>query len=77
MPIKVRELIEILKEMPQEQDVVLQRDAEGNGYEFLRCFEDNLMFDEDNAEVTNKEDYDENKYEDDPEFQPNCVVLSP
>jgi hypothetical protein len=29
---KVRELIEQLQKAPQEVDVILQRDAEGNGY---------------------------------------------
>ena len=30
---KVSELIEILKTLPQEHDVILQKDPEGNGYD--------------------------------------------
>lgn len=35
---KVSELKELLLEFPDDMDIVLQMDPEGNGYHFFRCY---------------------------------------
>lgn len=67
---KVKELIQILKKCKPDLDVVLQKDSEGNGYEILSNWEDNLMFIAKDGEVWRKEDCDF-------EYKANCVVLAP
>lgn len=69
---KVKELIKILKTCNPEHDVVLQKDSEGNGYEELRCWETDLMFNSKEGEVYTKESTD--SYD---EYMPNCLVLAP
>lgn len=43
---KVKELIEQLKDMDPELDVWLQKDPEGNGYENVYCVTDRFLIDE-------------------------------
>lgn len=70
---KVKELIEVLKTCNPEHDVVLQKDSEGNGYETMRDWEDDLMFVHKDGEVFRKQDAEDY----DLDFKPNCVVLAP
>jgi len=41
---KVSELIERLKSMPQDVEVILQKDAEGNGYSPLHAVDDEAIY---------------------------------
>ena len=41
---KVKELIEILSNVNQESEVILQKDAEGNGYSPLRGADDDAVY---------------------------------
>jgi hypothetical protein len=76
---KVKDLIKSLQFCNQDADVILQKDAEGNGYSPLSDVENELWYVPDTSysgEVLNEEDY-----EDDEDFPPenavNCVVLYP
>lgn len=44
---KVSELIEELKKLPPESQVILQKDAEGNGYSPLYCVDGNAIYEAD------------------------------
>lgn len=41
---KVRELLEVLQSVDPEREVILQKDAEGNGYSPLRGADDNAVY---------------------------------
>jgi hypothetical protein len=41
---KVKDLIEELKKMPQEHEVYLQKDPEGNGYDELRYADPDCIY---------------------------------
>ena len=42
----VSELIEKLQKMNPELQIILSRDEEGNGYEYLRYIDDNCVYDD-------------------------------
>lgn len=76
-PVTVAELIKKLSEMPQDALVVLQKDAEGNGYDTLddlsavRCDEDEY------EPLWNEEGDEEIAFDDESEGGIACVVLRP
>lgn len=78
----VAELIELLKPMPQNSIVIIQSDAEGNGYSPLsEVGEDNYVADSTwsgHMADDEREEEDEDEFEEDnsEEFVP-CVVLVP
>lgn len=69
----VLELIEELKNYPDDLEVILQRDPEGNGYAPLSGAEDAKQIEYEECH-SNPEDYEE--YYEEP-YVPNCVVLWP
>lgn len=80
----VKELKEIIDNLPDDMEVILQRDAEGNGYEGLRCVDPDCLMREFGyeCEVYSTEwsaddaGFEEDEWE---EFkkQPRVLVLSP
>jgi|WetSurMetagenome_2_1015567.scaffolds.fasta_scaffold15150_2 hypothetical protein len=74
----VRQLIKELQKLPQNRQVILQKDAEGNGYSPLAGVDDNASYNGEDVLLQKiKEGYDDEdvgKREDG--FHP-CVVLFP
>jgi len=83
----VRELIELLKEMPQDDVVIMEKDAKGNGYSPLYCVDGNAIYQKDtewNGEVYSKRwSWEESGFTSKDEWaefldeHPPCVVLGP
>lgn len=73
----VKELIEILSELPQDSVVVLQKDSEGNGYSPLAGAEAAKYIPENtySGEVLCQEDVDDGEYEG--QDMMDCVVIHP
>ncbi len=77
---KVRDLIRTLKTMNGNRLVVLQRDAEGNGYEEARCVDDNAMYSEGEVKLERLDDelVEKGFCEDDvADGGEKCVVIAP
>ncbi len=75
---KVKELIEYLRQCDGEAEVILQKDAEGNGYSPLAGADDEAVYVEENSwegRAVSLEDLDEEELEDN-SYVP-CVVLFP
>jgi hypothetical protein len=79
---KVKELRELLQDLPDDMEILLQEDSEGNGYHPLRGADDECVYDKDCNEVLSlncsasengldKEDWEELKQE------PRVLVLFP
>jgi hypothetical protein len=73
---KVKELIKLLKKLNQDYEVILSKDSEGNSYS-PACNYNIVDYKPENTYYG--EIYDENHYEEDPEytFHPNAIVLYP
>lgn len=83
---KVKELIAKLEQMPQDIEVLLQTDAEGNGYEELRFIDEDVIMTQSgyNIEIMSinwtAEEAGFDSEEEWKEYQsqhPQCCVLSP
>jgi hypothetical protein len=74
----VKELIEMLKDLPQDHQVIMSKDSEGNGFSPMAESFSRLMYVPDSTwsgEVLSEEDHKE--YENEGPFVENCVVLWP
>lgn len=82
---RVSELIELLKSMPQDAEVILQKDAEGNGYSPLDAVDSDCIYVPDStwsgyvysAEWTADEACMDQDEWDELLAQPRSVVLAP
>lgn len=82
---KVSELIEALKDLPPEMEVILQKDAEGNGYSPLSGVDPDAIYMEETSwsgEVWSTNWTAEDACMDDDEWesfkkQPRCLILYP
>lgn len=82
----VKELIEQLQSMPQDSIVILQKDAEGNGYSPLSCADPDAVYEADSTWsgdvyctnwTADEACKDEEEWEDFKRNTPACVVLAP
>lgn len=69
----VKELKNILRNVPDDIEVILSSDAEGNSYSPVYTY-DVVFFDSDNETVTHPDDFSDEEYE---ALEKNAFVLWP
>jgi len=78
--VKVRELIEKLKGVDQESQVIIQKDSEGNGYSPLYRIYNDCIYVPDSTwagEVYSIDDYDDDEWKEIEKENERCLVLKP